>query len=632
MRIKIIVCLLCLFVQTKSLQLINSNDENIKLEISVGDQTTISVTLGDAIKISGQIGQDRNLEFPEDCDGATSCSLQTDDVSLSIDSIDSGFSISWQTSNTDSKFQDCLDLKASDTNWFGGPEKWEATWPVETVSYQNRIYTTLKGDNGAVAERYWLNSNGGYVFVGDKVPLFLDQNSAIPGSICFIAAATDSYTGREQVTLEYNLVVKNDAKEAHLHAVNNYLGKPQAHPDEWMIRNPIWTTWAKYKKDINDEVVVAFGQEIADQGFTGQIEIDDYWETCYGSLVFNDNQFANISGTVQALKDLGFTVTLWTHPFVNDDCEEPIQYGESNGYFIKSRNDGSQETSWWDGNPAHHVDFTQEGARNWFSDRLKTLQESHGINSFKFDAGESDWTPPNPDLNADIEDSPNALTAAYVRTCAEFGGLLEVRSAWRTQDLGIFVRMLDRDSRWTLNNGLHSIITSLLQFNINGYGFVLPDMIGGNGYGDLPTAELIARWTQANAFMPAMQFSFLPWEITSDDFDGVAIIKKFVALHDEYTDSILNAMENSISTGTPVNPPIWWVDPTNPDALKSNDQYLVGEEILVAPVIEQGATSRNIVIPAGTWKDGNDGTIYEGPQVLTDYPAPIDVLPFFIKQ
>ena len=101
------------------------------------------------------------------------------------------------------------------------------------------------------------------------------------------------------------------------------------------------------------------------------------------------------------------------------------------GYFIKSKNDGSEETSWWNGNPAHHVDFTQEGARKWFTDRLKTLQELHGIDSFKFDAGESDWAPPNPDLNADIEDSPNALTSAYVRTCAEFGGLLEVRSAWR---------------------------------------------------------------------------------------------------------------------------------------------------------------------------------------------------------
>jgi hypothetical protein len=45
----------------------------------------------------------------------------------------------------------------------------------------------------------------------------------------------------------------------------------------------------------------------------------------------------------------------------------------------------------------------------------------------------------------------------------------------------------------------------------------LPDMIGGNGYSEQPTAELIARWTQANTFMPTLQFSYLPWDITSDD-------------------------------------------------------------------------------------------------------------------
>lgn len=46
---------------------------------------------------------------------------------------------------------------------------------------------------------------------------------------------------------------------------------------------------------------------------------------------------------------------------------------------------------------------------------------------------------------------------------------------------------------------------------------VLPDMIGGNGYTEKPTPELMVRWTQANTFMPTMQFSYLPWEITSDD-------------------------------------------------------------------------------------------------------------------
>jgi hypothetical protein len=50
------------------------------------------------------------------------------------------------------------------------------------------------------------------------------------------------------------------------------------HPDEWIIRNPIWTTCARYQHNINDSIIVDFGTDIADHGFSGQIEIDDYWE------------------------------------------------------------------------------------------------------------------------------------------------------------------------------------------------------------------------------------------------------------------------------------------------------------------------------------------------------------------
>lgn len=45
---------------------------------------------------------------------------------------------------------------------------------------------------------------------------------------------------------------------------------------------------------------------------------------------------------------------------------------------------------------------------------------------------------------------------------------------------------------------------------------VLPDMIGGNGYQQQPNGELIVRWTQANTFMPVMQFSFLPWDYADE--------------------------------------------------------------------------------------------------------------------
>lgn len=110
---------------------------------------------------------------------------------------------------------------------------------------------------------------------------------------------------------------------------------------------------------------------------------------------------------------------------------------------------------------------------------------------------------------------------------------------FRTQDLPIFVRMVDRDSIWGINNGLQSIITTTLMMNLVGYPFVLPDMIGGNGYNlnheqaDLPTKELFFRWVEANAFLPSMQFSFAPWnfddEVSLADFRGLTVSVKGLA-------------------------------------------------------------------------------------------------------
>lgn len=58
---------------------------------------------------------------------------------------------------------------------------------------------------------------------------------------------------------------------------------------------------------------------------------------------------------------------------------------------------------------------------------------------------------------------------------------------------------------------------------------------------------------------------------------------------------------------------------------------MLGEDILVAPILEEGAVTRDIYLPAGTWEDGNTGEIYEGNQTLTNYDAPIEVLPYFIR-
>lgn len=60
-------------------------------------------------------------------------------------------------------------------------------------------------------------------------------------------------------------------------------------------------------------------------------------------------------------------------------------------------------------------------------------------------------------------------------------------------------------------------------------------------------------------------------------------------------------------------------------------EFLLGDDVISAPVIEKGAISRNIYIPKGSWKDGNTGAVHEGPHWIQNYPAPLDVLPYFIR-
>ena len=84
----------------------------------------------------------------------------------------------------------------------------------------------------------------------------------------------------------------------------------------------------------------------------------------------------------------------------------------------------------------------------------------------------------------------------------------------RTQGVGLLTRMGDRFSTWGVDNGLQSVIPTLLTSSILGYPFCLPDMIGGNAYfGTKPDPELMVRWTQASALMPALQFSIAPWDL-----------------------------------------------------------------------------------------------------------------------
>ncbi|XP_037945974.1 myogenesis-regulating glycosidase [Teleopsis dalmanni] len=528
--------------------------------------------------------------------------------------------------------RDCFDLDvAQGTHWYGGAEDRYQYWPVERQTYSNYSYLTKEDHNAGIAERYWLNSKGLFLFVETTTPLFIDQNSqGFENQLCFSAFSTLPYNVRmPKVSFTYHIGIGTNAKVAHMHAVKELLGIPTDHPDERMVQHPIWSTWALYKAEIDDTVVREFADKIKETGFeNSQLEIDDDWEDCYGALTFRKNKFPDIKKLTDDLKEKGFRVTLWIHPFINKNCTAMYEEAKSKGYLVLDH-DGNADTQWWNSirGDAAYIDFTKPEVQNWFKQRLQRLQTEDGIDSFKFDAGETSWVPPDPVLEGELNTSPHQITEDYVRTVGSFGSMVEVRSGQGTQDMPIFVRMIDKDSEWNWKNGLVTLITTLLQMNMNGYPFVLPDMIGGNGYNNKPpTKELFIRWLQANVFMPSLQFSFVPWNF---DDETIAISKTFTKLHSDYTPYIMKRFKLAVETGEPVNPPLWWIAPDDVVAQGIYDQFLLGDDIIAAPVVIPDSTTRDIYLPEGQWQDGNTKQVYKGPIWIMNYDAPLNILPYF---
>ncbi|XP_013183848.2 myogenesis-regulating glycosidase [Amyelois transitella] len=620
---------------------IRVGDVTLSLEPQLTGGFQVSVIDGDETTELGYIGRTLVSSFTsEDVDDGVLVTMGAATLLISTvydDSKDArGIKIKWDAPSR-LRLEDCIAFGSK--HWYAGPMQVNQLYPIEQAPQVYAPSVIREDDNGAIMERYWLNSAGEYVFVHPQVPLFIDYNNLLDNHLCFGAQIVEPYSSRRNHTeLSYDFWILPDVKRAHMHAIETYLGKPSGVPDFRMVQHPIWSTWAQFGKEINQSRLLEFAEEINNRGFNNsQYEIDDDWETCYGSLTVNEEKFPDLATLVQQIKALGYRVTLWTHPFINKNCEPWYSEALNNDYLVLDES-GSPDTKWWNSDyaSAAQIDFTNPAAADWWYQRVKNLSDLYDIDSFKFDAGESSHSPQIAVQRGDIDRQPHHIVQAYVRECAKFGDMIEIKTGFRTQDLPVFVRLVDRDSIWGLNNGLPTIITATIQMNLNGYPLVLPDMIGGNGFNldhdqaDLPTKELFIRWVQANTFLPAMQYSYVPWNF---DDETVEISKKYTDLHAQYADYIYETMQASVEHGTPVNAPLWWIDPQDEEALVIWDEFLLGENVLVAPVFEEGASSRDIYLPRGTWyEEGNTSKVHEGPTWIRNYPAPIDVLPYFTRE
>jgi alpha-D-xyloside xylohydrolase len=365
---------------------------------------------------------------------------------------------------------------------------------------------------------------------------------------------------------------------------------------------------------------------------------DGYWETYVGDLVSREH--SDIKALVDELHSRGYRVVFWTAPYVSAAAECAVE-GVENGYFAqrmpgvgaepdKSPFRGGAHTGWW----GYYIDFTNPEAVAWHQRRLRALLEA-GADGFFADFGETQ------DMRtATFADGSDGDTAgryytipyhqAVADVCREVRGedfYLTARSGWT--GLQQYAGLITGD-QGTYYEYIPVVLAALLSGGLSGQPY-MSHCLGGY-WGDHAKGPFL-RWVQFGTFGSLFsiwnQGKFTePWSFGDDEV--VDVYRKYSKLRSELMPHVYSYAERASLTGLPMMQAMGFAFPDDPSASGIEDEYIFGEEFLVAPVYTDD-NRRDVYLPAGRrWFDYWTGTEYAGGQTLS-YDAPLDVLPLLVR-
>jgi len=422
-------------------------------------------------------------------------------------------------------------------------------------------------------------------------------------------------------SLQYKKAGKN-LREAFLYASAHYFPPSGKMPPELFFSVPQYNTWIELTYNQNQKDILTYAHSIVNKEMPpGIIMIDDNWQEDYGKWNFHKDRFPDPKAMIDELHSLGFKVMLWVCPFVSPDSDV-YRALERKGAFMTDGTGKPAMVRWWNGVSAE-LDFTHPKGVNWFKEQLDGLVEDFGVDGFKLDAGDPRFYK---NIKATKDISPNAHTELFTKIGLGYP-FNEYRATWKMGGQPLVQRLHDKNHDW---GDLKKLIPHMLLEGLMGYPFSCPDMIGGGQYtsfldGAVIDQELVVRSTQIHALMPMMQFSVAPWRILDENHFNAVL--GAVKLRRDFKDRILDLAKEAAKTGEPIVRSLEYVFPHQGYAFIA-DQFMLGNDVLVAPLLQSGTGTRKVVLPRGKWK-ADTNKIYKGGTTI-EIEVPLDRLPYFI--
>ncbi|MDE6098910.1 MAG: DUF5110 domain-containing protein [Muribaculaceae bacterium] len=373
------------------------------------------------------------------------------------------------------------------------------------------------------------------------------------------------------------------------------------------------------------------------------IVLDLYWygkEQDMGRLDWEPSQWPDHARMLDKLKKQGVNLIAISQPYVlrNGKAIDNYRMADSLGLFVQSPEGGHQEVEIWVGEGGMW-DMSNADTRKWLYDRYKALTDG-GVTGWWGDLGE-------PEVHPETGIHANGLTARQYHN--QYGNdwssviyelfkkeypetrLMTMMRGGTTglQRYNVYPWSTDVSRSW---GGLAPQIIIMLNSGLSGLGYMGHDVGGFAVDPEKPyDAELYVRWLQLGLFSPILRTHAQLYAEPYNYPQHEAVVKSLVKERYRWLPYNYTLAYENASKGWPLVRPLEFHGKATGRFDNVTDEYLWGRDVLVAPVMTQGATSRRVVFPAGQWYDyNNPARVFCGGDTI-EYDAPLEMLPLFVR-
>jgi alpha-glucosidase (family GH31 glycosyl hydrolase) len=385
------------------------------------------------------------------------------------------------------------------------------------------------------------------------------------------------------------------------------------------------------------------------------VVLDSPWETQYNTWEPNPHQFPDFTGMVRAFRSAGVRTVVWVTPWVNIESADgqmppgaesralhraPASNhaaGLDGGHYVRGADGEAYVARWWMGTGSP-IDFTSPAAEAWWRSQACGALRL-GVEGIKADDGEGYYFPDDVRFADGTTGASGAWAhgGAYRRSMQRAldevhpgRGVLFGRSGWSGQQACGMLWGGDQVSDfWSLR----VLVAATLSAAASGFSNWSHDVGGylGHRLVERCPAELLVRWVQLGCFTPLMQAHGRlvqePW--TYDD-RTLGIYRSYVLLHERLVPYVRAAAATAARCGLPIIRPLHLVDPADERGWTIPDAFGYGPALWVAPVLDEGARSREVALPHGEWIETWSGSrVRGGGEVVA--PAPRDTIPVWVR-